>query len=173
VSNDPDNPAVHRKKPHCHPTFRFILEVVRADRSQNRNCSYLANERYRRTAPEKIIVRLEIDRFSTHMTISAIGFVIFIVSQIYYLGKNTPNTGWIKIWTQVSEENGQPCGDPRVAASVKTRCSAYQPLVPICGGACSGLTSTEPTAPHSVHLRCAEMSHQFQSGRSAIFSRRL
>ena len=29
----------------------------------------------------------------------------------------------------------------------------HHAFVPICAGGCSGLTSTQPTAPHSVHLR--------------------
>ena len=36
---------------------------------------------------KKIMARLAIDWLSTHVTIAAIDFVIFIVSQIYYFGK--------------------------------------------------------------------------------------
>ena len=50
AGNDPSNPAVHCKKPHRHPTFRFVLEVVRADRRQNRKRCYFAHERNRDAA---------------------------------------------------------------------------------------------------------------------------
>jgi hypothetical protein len=53
ATDDPGYSTGHRKKPHCHPTLRMVLEVVGANRSQNRNCSYFANERYRHAAPVK------------------------------------------------------------------------------------------------------------------------
>jgi hypothetical protein len=51
--------------------------------------------------------------------------------------------------------------------------AAHHALVPIRGVGCSCLTSTQPIAPHSVHLRWADTSYQFQSGRSATINRLL